>query len=813
MSPPTRLADIHTCLARHAGTLAGFALALALLPASLSAQWGGVFAASTIAAGDGHLYLAVDGGPLGPGAVHVFARAGDGWGEVGQLAPEGGEPGMGFGAWVALDSDRMVVGASASAHFFERTDGAWAEVADFDFDAPTRSAVIAGDVVALTSGRPASEAPGMVHVYRRGPDGWGSAGVIEAPDDIGAGRFGAALAVVGDAVAVGAPFAGTPVGLEGRDDPSMGPGAVYLYLEGEDGWTQAGEALVPGIFGPSGFGSALRSTSGPDGVRLYVSSIGGPGVGPAVFEYAQDAETGEWRELMGYGSPMYSLRARPRSPSVAFVGGELWIGGLSSGAEAEGQVLRYAADGRGELSLAGVLALEEPVARARFGGQVAASGGLAAVEAPGSHNGAGAVHIFEEVGGEWVERGEVWADPPNYAAIEEPIPCEDGRARDFDCEQVDLLSFVPLADIGADRGIEINDIWGWTDSESGREYALVGLENATSFVDVTDPSAPRYLGRMMMPETANRSVWRDIKVYSDHAFVVSDGAGAHGMQVFDLTRLREVAESGDFEADAHYDGIASAHNMVVNEATGFAYSVGSSSGGETCGGGLHMIDVRDPKNPNFAGCFAHEGTGRRGTGYTHDALCVKYAGPDADYAGREICFGANETAVSIADVTDKSSPIAVSLGEYSDPGPSYTHQGWLTEDHRFLYVGDELDEGSMARAGSPLPGTRTVIFDVSDLDDPLQVGAYYGETGSTDHNMYVVGDLLYQSNYTSGLRILDISDPTAPHEVGYIDTVPYDESVSMSGSWSNYPFFASGTVLVTSGREGLFMVRYRMSAE
>lgn len=119
----------------------------------------------------------------------------------------------------------------------------------------------------------------------------------------------------------------------------------------------------------------------------------------------------------------------------------------------------------------------------------------------------------------------------------------------------------------------------------------------------------------------------------------------------------------------------------------------------------------------------------------------------------------------------------------------------------------------MARAGSPLPGTRTVIFDVSDLDDPLQVGAYYGETGSTDHNMYVVGDLLYQSNYTSGLRILDISDPTAPHEVGYIDTVPYDESVRMTGSWSNYPFFASGTVLVTSGREGLFMVRYRMAAE
>ena len=797
-----------------ANGLLAAALAFALLPGSLSAQRGGGFAASTIAVGDGRVYLAVDGGPVGPGTVHVFADTGDGWAEVSSVAPEGGEPGMGFGAWVALEGDRMVVGARVSTHFFEHSHDGWTEVASFAFEAPIHSGAVSGDVAAVASGETAGEAPWTVHVFRRGSEGWERAGVVEAPADIGEGRFGAALAVVGEAVAVGAPFAGTPAGADGGEDPVAGPGAVYFYRDGEDGWVSAGDPLTPGATGPSGFGSGLVSASGPDGVRLFVSSVGGPGFGPAVFEYAQDAETGEWRGLMAYGSPMYNPRAFPRTPAVAFAGGEMWMGGLSSGARAEGQVLRYAADGEGGMSLAGVVAPKALAAWARFGSQVAASGGLAAVEASGSHNGAGSVHIFEHVDGEWTERGEVWADPPGYAAIDNPIPCDEGRARDFECDQVDILSFVPLADIGADRGIEINDVWGWTDPESGREYALVGLENATSFVEVTDPAAPLYLGRMMMPETANRSVWRDIKVYSNHAFVVSDGAGAHGMQVFDLTRLREVEDDPrDFEADAHYDEIASAHNIVINEATGFAYSVGGGGGGETCGGGLHMIDVREPKNPTFAGCFAHEGTGRRGTGYTHDALCVVYAGPDADYADREICFGANETAVSIADVTEKSSPVAISRADYADPGPSYTHQGWITDDHRFLYVGDEGDEGSLARAGTPLPGTRTVILDVSDLDDPVHVGQYYGETGSTDHNMYVVGDLLYQSNYTSGLRILDISDPTAPREVGFIDTVPYDEGVSMSGSWSNYPFFASGTVLVTSGREGLFVVRYRTPAE
>ena len=79
--------------------------------------------------------------------------------------------------------------------------------------------------------------------------------------------------------------------------------------------------------------------------------------------------------------------------------------------------------------------------------------------------------------------------------------------------------------------------------------------------------------------------------------------------------------------------------------------IGLSAGGETCGGGLHMIDIRDPKNPVFAGCYAEIGTGRAGTGYTHDAQCVVYGGPDAAYQGREVCFGSNETAIVIADVT------------------------------------------------------------------------------------------------------------------------------------------------------------------
>jgi choice-of-anchor B domain-containing protein len=281
------------------------------------------------------------------------------------------------------------------------------------------------------------------------------------------------------------------------------------------------------------------------------------------------------------------------------------------------------------------------------------------------------------------------------------------------------------------------------------------------------------------------------------------------MQVLDLTRLRGFSgEPITFDMDAHYTRVNSAHNIVINPESGFAFIVGARGGGETCGGGLHMVDIREPKNPTFAGCFADPQTGRASTGYSHDAQCVMYTGPDTEHQGKEICFGANETALSIADVSNKQNPVALSRASY--PDVAYTHQGWLSEDQRYFFLDDELDEINSRGDAEPMPGTRTLIWDVSDLDDPQLVHQFFGATQASDHNLYIKGNLMYQSNYQAGLRVVDISDPTKPVEVGYFDTVPYGTNTpGFGGSWSNYPFFRSGIVVVTSGREGLFIVRKR----
>ena len=369
-------------------------------------------------------------------------------------------------------------------------------------------------------------------------------------------------------------------------------------------------------------------------------------------------------------------------------------------------------------------------------------------------------------------------------SLAQGIPCVDGNAGGYSCASVDLMAQLPITSMGGSGNTEANDIWGWTDPASGREFALVGLSTGTAFVEVTDPTQPVYLGSL--PTHTNASLWRDIKVYANHAYIVSEASG-HGMQVFDLTALLAVANPPvSFSATTHYGAFGNAHNIVVNEDTGTAYAVGSNS----CAGGLHMVSLAQPASPEELGCFSSDG-------YTHDAQCVIYSGPDEDYQGREICVNSNEDTITIVDVTDKGSPVQIARQGY--PDAAYVHQGWFTADQAFFLQGDELDEGRT--------NTRTLIWDLTDLDDPFLAEEYFGPTRAIDHNLYIVGDFAFETNYTAGLRILDISDVLNPVEVAYFDTYPASNGATFNGAWSNYPFFESGNVIVSNIEDGLFILK------
>ena len=253
------------------------------------------------------------------------------------------------------------------------------------------------------------------------------------------------------------------------------------------------------------------------------------------------------------------------------------------------------------------------------------------------------------------------------------------------------------------------------------------------------------------------------------------------MQVFDLSRLRDVTSAPEnFTEDALYTQFGNAHNIVINEDTGFAYAVGTN----TFGGGPHFVNIQDPLNPTSAGGYSNDS-------YSHDAQVVTYNGPDTDYSGSEILIGSNENEVVIVDVTDKNNPTNITSISYSNIG--FTHQGWFTEDQKYFILGDETDEINYNTR------TRTLVFDFTDLDNPIFHMQHLGPTTSIDHNVYVKGNLLYQANYTSGIRIIDISniETNTMTEIGFFDTYPENNSTSFHGAWNVYPYFESGNIIIS----------------
>tara|TARA_B100000965_G_scaffold195182_1_gene163069 strand:- start:587 stop:1918 length:1332 start_codon:yes stop_codon:yes gene_type:complete len=424
-------------------------------------------------------------------------------------------------------------------------------------------------------------------------------------------------------------------------------------------------------------------------------------------------------------------------------------------------------------------------------------------------------------------------DYEKYEPVADTNPlaeCIDGHAKfelngkeyEFECDGYDLMGYISLDEMNADSG---NDSWGWTDSSTGKEYALMGLDNGTGIIDISIPTSPLYLGKI--PTATEPSSWRDLKVFNDHVFIVSEAEG-HGMQVFDLKQLRGLNTKKNFTADYTYTGYGQAHNIAINTETGYAYTAGSGvAGNGRPGFGIHALNIADPSSPVLELQLPD-------FGYSHDAQIINYKGPDSDYFDKEIYVGSNETKVVFVDVTDKTNPQLISEFFYDD---EYTHQAWLTEDHSFALLGDELDELDKSTQPWSLKTnvqTRTIVIDIRDLDNPTLHFNYLSDTEAIDHNGYVLGSNYYLASYTSGMRVIDIIniEQKSFSEVGFFDTHadnhdhnlikntsnvwsdPGDhdgkkgqEIEAFNGAWNVYPFFKSENIIISDINSGLFIVK------
>jgi choice-of-anchor B domain-containing protein len=353
----------------------------------------------------------------------------------------------------------------------------------------------------------------------------------------------------------------------------------------------------------------------------------------------------------------------------------------------------------------------------------------------------------------------------------------EAAAGGFQSKNVRLLAWLPMAELDGSAGA--NDCTGYA-APSGREYAIIGTYDSTVFVEISTPADPHVVGIVPGPN----SLWRDIEVYQGYSYSVSEGG--NGIQVVDLAQIDSgVVTLVNTVTDG---GSTATHTVAIDSASGFLYRAGGS------GNGLRVYSLADPAHPLYVGGWFDR--------YVHETHVVTYtSGP---YAGRQIAYccggydnGWTATRLDILDVTNKASISLLTSVFY--PNAAYAHEGWLTSDLHYYYLGDELDENGVRP-------TTTHVIDVSDPTNAFWTGSFTNGSLAIGHNLYTRADLVFEANYTSGLRVFDASEPLAPIEVGWFDTAPAGDGASFNGLWGNYPYFPSGVVIGSDRESGLFVL-------
>ena len=325
-------------------------------------------------------------------------------------------------------------------------------------------------------------------------------------------------------------------------------------------------------------------------------------------------------------------------------------------------------------------------------------------------------------------------------------------------QNVDLLGYLQYP-------ARLSDIWGYEDT-LGNEYALVGVLNGTSIVDIsTNPSQPTELFFVPGPV----SIWRDIKTWNQRAYVTNETG--EGLLIIDLSDLPNSISTTTYTTDPlSVDTFRRAHNIFIDE-NGFAYLLGSNAG-------TYIVDLKpDPDAPRYAGKYELH--------YVHDAF-VK---GDTMWTA-EIYDG----QLAAVDVSNKANPVVI--GTVSTPFHA-THNVWLSDDGKYAFTTDE-------RSGAPVTS-----FDVNDVTDMFELDRFFSHPGSgvIPHNTFWLNGFLITANYKDGVVITDAHRPQNLIKTGGYDTSPFPSSDGFNGCWGVYPFFTSGKIIAADIEEGLFVLQ------
>lgn len=337
-------------------------------------------------------------------------------------------------------------------------------------------------------------------------------------------------------------------------------------------------------------------------------------------------------------------------------------------------------------------------------------------------------------------------------------------------DNMTLLSQYNPPNMPVHNGLKYNDVWGYV-SSSGSEYALVGSADSVVIVKVNSCTDAE---RVAAYAGGNSVTWRDMKTYGSYAYSVCDGC-SEGLKIVDMSDI----DNGNISVSTRTTEFTRAHDIYVDVAAGRLYACGTNAGNSI---DLVVYDVAtNPGNPVLLKEIDFNVvTGGTDNFYIHDLYVINNIA---------YCSHGN-TGLYVWDLTDVNN-IPITMTFYDTPG--YSHSSWTSSDGAYIYSADE--NNNPPQPITVLNHVGTDLLFQTTISDPLESSGM-----PTVHNPYVVGDLLYVSNYEDGLQVWDISNPAAPTSTAHYDTYPDNNGngyTGYEGNWGVYPFFPSGCIVAT----------------
>lgn len=378
------------------------------------------------------------------------------------------------------------------------------------------------------------------------------------------------------------------------------------------------------------------------------------------------------------------------------------------------------------------------------------------------------------------------------------------------------LGFAPLPGFNADVWVQGHYAYvgSWGDPD---HCPATGVR----ILDVADPRAPRAIGAVAtIPGTTQEDV--EVITVATPSFqgdllvagiqgCARDGHVPGGLDLWDVTDPTQPRHLAFWPSSPPGAGSGrGVHEFHLFQRDGRVLVAATVPYSELFegAGDFRIVDITDPRRPEQVAAWGLASSDL--TPRCDAERCYFAHSAWTNQAGTLVAVSYWDAGAILLDISDISRPRYLGRTVYPAEAAGNTHSAWFIGNDTMLVTTDENFTPTTEGWG------YLRVWDIRDRSHPSQIGSYTtaaarsatppGPGDFSAHNPFVVGNHVYVSWFADGVRVLDLTDPSQPREIGAFvppaTADPFGKYAASANVWG--VFVAGERVYLSDINAGLY---------